>query len=102
MHQITLIPQVLARPRHVSIDNLTAAAAIYNSLYAVPEEEGGGVCATFQIVSLSGWVSICCHDVICSMPDADAANNAAVCGADSMLRFLMPVSRKRKPEEAQV
>jgi hypothetical protein len=65
---MTVIPQVLARPRHVSLDNLTAAAAIYNSLYAVPEEEGGGVFATFQIVSLSGWVGVCCHDVICSMP----------------------------------
>ena len=50
------------------MDNLTAAAAIYNSLYALPEEQGGGVCATFQIVSLSGWVRVLlfCDD------DADA------------------------------
>jgi hypothetical protein len=51
-----VMPQVLARPRHVSMGNLTAAAAIYNSLYALPDDQGGGVCATFQIVSLSGWV----------------------------------------------
>ena len=50
--------QVLARPRHVALDNLVAAAAIYNSLYSVPRDEGGGVYATFQIVSLSGWVSV--------------------------------------------
>jgi NADH dehydrogenase [ubiquinone] 1 alpha subcomplex assembly factor 5 len=48
--------QVLARPRHVPADNLIAAAAIYNALYALPDSEGGGVSATFQIVSLSGWV----------------------------------------------
>ncbi len=50
--------QVLARPRHVALDNLVAAAAIYNSIYSVPQDEGGGVYATFQIVSLSGWVSL--------------------------------------------
>ncbi len=25
-------------------------------MYTLPQEEGGGVCATFQVVSLSGWV----------------------------------------------
>ena len=53
--------QVLARPRHVSMDNLIAAAAIYNSLYSLPDDQGGGVCATFQIVSLSGWVGFLFH-----------------------------------------
>jgi hypothetical protein len=68
--------QVLARPRSVSLDTLTAAAAIYNSLYALPPDEGGGVCATFQVVSLSGWVSlskisvVSAHNFLVQVPDA--------------------------------
>jgi hypothetical protein len=57
-------PQVLLRPRHVSMDNLIAAAAIYNSLYSLPDDQGGGVCATFQIVSLSGWVRCLPRDLL--------------------------------------
>lgn len=48
-HEVAKYVYVLSR------DIALAASAIYDQMFSNPEEEGGGIYATFQVVYLIGW-----------------------------------------------